>query len=368
MRGAVHLQCVSVARGAVHRHAAHMPDLVDHPAAWRGEELFHRPDWSPELNAVEIEELRELAAGFAGDETGGFTFQGTPLEAVDTARLALPAVTVRMEQIRHDLEHGSGAVLLRGFPRQDFNDAQCRGLFFAMASRVGTPVSQSATGEKLFSVRDAGFKDDDPRSRGPNTRKKLSFHTDRCDVIGFLCLNAAKSGGENEVVGSVALYHEIQSRRPDLLEVLEQPFCYQRHTVDQGNERPWIEQPVFSIHEGHFACNFLRVLIDRAHRDPALPDLSAKQIEALDFLESVAAEPGLHVRFAQRPGDILFLNNWVTLHRRTEFEDHVEPEKRRHLLRVWLSVPNSRPLAPAFKANYGAVEAGALRGGMKAAG
>ena len=31
-------------------------------------------------------------------------------------------------------------------------------------------------------------------SDGPNTRKRLSFHTDRCDVIGFLCLRQARSG------------------------------------------------------------------------------------------------------------------------------------------------------------------------------
>ena len=91
------------------------------------------------------------------------------------------------------------------------------------------------------------------------------------------------------------------------------------------------------------------------------------QKEALDFLEEVAGEPDMHVKFAQKRGDILFLNNWVTLHRRTEFEDFKEPDRKRCLLRVWLSVPNSRPLDPMFQANYGAVEAGALRGGMKKA-
>lgn len=71
-------------------------------------------------------------------------------------------------------------------------------------------------------------------------------------------------------------------------------------------------------------------------------------------------------RFIQRPGDVLFLNNWVTLHRRTEFNDFPEPERKRHILRIWLSMPNSRPLDPMFRENYGAVEAGALRGGMRA--
>ncbi|MGI9518524.1 MAG: TauD/TfdA family dioxygenase, partial [Pirellulaceae bacterium] len=96
------------------------------------------------------------------------------------------------------------------------------------------------------------------------------------------------------------------------------------------------------------------------------PDMTEIQREALDFLEVVAAEPEMHVTFRQQPGDILFLNNWVTLHRRTAFEDYEDLELRRHILRVWLSMPNSRPLDPMFAGNYGATEAGAIRGGMRA--
>jgi hypothetical protein len=76
----------------------------------------------------------------------------------------------------------------------------------------------------------------------------------------------------------------------------------------------------------------------------------------------------MHASFMQQPGDLLFLNNWVTLHRRSEFEDYAEAEKRRHILRIWLSVPNSRPLDPLFLDNYGAIGAGEVRGGMRASG
>ena len=71
-------------------------------------------------------------------------------------------------------------------------------------------------------------------------------------------------------------------------------------------------------------------------------------------MEEVAAEPAWQVRFRQQPGDLLFLNNWVTLHRRTAFTDHEDPAQRRHILRLWLAMPNSRPLHPLFKDNYGA--------------
>jgi hypothetical protein len=62
---------------------------------------------------------------------------------------------------------------------------------------------------------------------------------------------------------------------------------------------------------------------------------------------------------------VLLLNNWTTFHRRSEFVDAPEPELKRHLLRIWLSMPNSRPIDARFAEHFGATEAGALRGGMR---
>jgi hypothetical protein len=321
-------------------------------AAWRGDELHARSDWAVSLTSSDLAEIDHALAA-----TPGLLPHEFPLTDLG----------MKLLRVQSTLENGAGATMIRGLPLHRYSTDDAAKLFFGLSQHIGTAISQSAAGEIVFSVRDAGLLDDDPRTRGPNTRKKLSFHTDRCDVIAFLCLNQAQAGGENEVVSSVTLYNEIARRRPDLLEVLMQPFPYKRHTVDPGNDLPFCQQPIFSLHEGHFACAFLRVLIDRAHHDPLLPSLTDQQIEALDFLESVAAEPDLHVRFHQEPGDILLLNNWVTLHRRTEFKDWPEPERKRHILRIWLSVPNSRPLDPAFAANYGATEAGALRGGINPA-
>ena len=271
-------------------------------------------------------------------------------------------------QIREELESGPGALMLSGFPVAQYDRDGARTAFMDWCSRLGTLLSQNERGEKAFDVANAGFADSDPRMRGPNTNKKLSFHTDRCDVIAFLCWRKAKRGGENELVSSMHLFNEIGKRRPDLLEILMQPFVYKRHTVDLGNELPYCEQSIFSFRDGFFACSFLRVLIDRAHADPELSDLSPIQIEALDYLEEVANEPDQSIRLTQEPGDILILNNWTTLHRRTAFEDHGNPEDRRRLFRIWLSMPNSRPIDPRFQANFGATGAGELRGGFRTVG
>jgi len=43
----------------------------------------------------------------------------------------------------------------------------------------------------------------------------------------------------------------------------------------------------------------------------------------------------LEMRF--EPGDIQLLSNARILHSRESFEDHPEPARRRHLLRLWLT-------------------------------
>jgi hypothetical protein len=64
-------------------------------------------------------------------------------------------------------------------------------------------------------------------------------------------------------------------------------------------------------------------------------------------------------------GDLQLLNNYLTLHSRTPFEDFEEPDRKRHLLRLWLAVPGSQPLPPQWESYYGDVRAGAVRGGVR---
>lgn len=331
---------------------------VDLNAAWRGSELPQREDWEQCLDDDEIGECLAASERLQGDDSSW----KSPAQVA----ALVPKLAKRLKQIQHDLENRSGASLVRGFPLDRMELPTAERLFFATMSLLGTPVPQTVGGAKLFHVRDEGFGPNDPRARGPSSRNRLTFHSDRCDVIAFLCVRDAKRGGENEVVSSVTLFETIKQKRPDLLQVLMQPFWYKRHNVDSGNQHAYYQQPVFSIHQGRFASSLLRVLIERAYADPQIPEMTALQREALDLVESLSAEPEMHYRFRQKPGDIVLLNNFVTLHRRTEFEDDDDPDRRRHLLRLWLAMPNSRPLDPMFRASYGETAAGALRGGMRA--
>ena len=330
------------------------PSFAGLAAGWRGETLFQFPAWSMSFSRAELDELEACSAASRQASEARPAVKGCPL----------PTLQRRLASVRDVLETGPGVVRLRGLPVARWGALQAEQAFWALAVQLGTPVSQGPGGERLFHVRDHGYTSDDPRFRGPASRRRLSFHTDRCDVIAFACLQPAQSGGESFVVSSVTLHEELRISQPDVLEVLSQPFPFLRHTVDTGNAKPYCELPIFSVHDGHFAGHFLRVLIDRADQAADAPSLSTVQRRALDVLESLAEDPALHVRFRLEPGDVLLLNNWTTFHRRSEFTDADTLSARRHLLRIWLSMPNSRPLAPCFRDHFGDTAAGALRGGM----
>ena len=64
-----------------------------------------------------------------------------------------------------------------------------------------------------------------------------------------------------------------------------------------------------------------------------------------------------------QPGDMQWLHNHTIFHDRTAFEDWAEPERKRHLLRLWLAVPGARPLPEVYANRYGKVDIGD-RGGI----
>ena len=57
----------------------------------------------------------------------------------------------------------------------------------------------------------------------------------------------------------------------------------------------------------------------------------------MELIETIANDPEFYVEMDFRPGDLQLLNNSVILHSREAYDDYDEPERKRHLLRLWLS-------------------------------
>jgi hypothetical protein len=62
-----------------------------------------------------------------------------------------------------------------------------------------------------------------------------------------------------------------------------------------------------------------------------------------------------------QPGDVLLLNNHIVFHTRTAFEDGEDENKRRQLYRVWMAMPNSRPITEDLMDFFGNVAPGSKR-------
>ena len=120
--------------------------------------------------------------------------------------------------------------------------------------------------------------------------------------------------------------------------------------------------PIFSFNQGKLSCRYLRQYIELGHEICGLP-LSTVEKEALDLFDALANDPELHFGMQLQPGDMQFVYNHAQLHDRTAFVDWPEPDKKRHLLRLWLSVAGDRPLPECFKQRYGSIEIG-RRGGI----
>ncbi len=74
-------------------------------------------------------------------------------------------------------------------------------------------------------------------------------------------------------------------------------------------------------------------------------------------------DPAIHLPMTFNPGDMQFLHNHQVFHARSEFENWPEPERPRHLLRLWLCAKQGRPLPRAFEPRYGSIAPGD-RGGI----
>jgi hypothetical protein len=270
-----------------------------------------------------------------------------------------------LDRLCADVVDGRGFVLLRGLPAEDRPIEESATAYWGIGSYFGSARSQNAKGHLLGHVYDLGqgLSATNPNLRSYATNERQNFHIDRCDVVALLCLRRAKEGGLSTMVSSMALHNVMAERRPDLLERLYRPFPVDRRGEVPEGKGPFYEAPVFNAHDGHVSVLYSRLHIGSAQRFPEARRLTPEDYEALDMLQELAADPELRLDMSFMPGDIQFLHNHTILHARSGYEDWPEPERKRHLLRLWLAPPRARELPPVFAECYGRITVGD-RGGI----
>lgn len=331
-----------------------IPDVIQGPSAWYGPQMAASREWIELLTPIELAEIEEAVERLAAAEKD--------MPSIRRDDFPLPTLAPRLRRILDEVLNGRGFALLRGLPVQRWSKRQAATAFVGLGTHLGNARSQNAQGHVLGHVRDLQLSSSDPNVRIYQTSERQGYHTDSADVVGLLCLQTAKAGGLSSLVSSVTIYNEMRRQRPDLLRCLFEPIETDRRGEVPDGEKPYFEIPVFSWHAGLLSAIYQRKYIDSARRFVGIP-LTPPQQQALDLFDALCDDPRLHLSMELQPGDVQLVHNHTLLHDRTAFEDWPEPERKRHLLRLWLAPPEARPLPPAFAQRYGSLTPGA-RGGV----
>lgn len=313
-------------------HASVRRSPIPGPTAWRGEDIAREPTWR---EALVPDDLAEIDAAMTHARA-----TGRPLAALTREDFPLPGLTARIDRWRRQIRHGLGFQVVTGVPVERWSVDDASLFFWCFGLHLGIPGAQNPRGDLLGHVRDTGAPPDGS-VRQYRTREDIDFHCDTADVVGLLCLTRARSGGASRIASSVRAYNEVLRRRPDLVARLYRPFWLD--TKDEGGV-PCVGVPPCAHADGELRtfwhAGYFRSV---ARLDPA-PVIDRDAQELLDLYDTVLREPGASLDMDFAPGDIQLLSNHTIVHGRTGFEDHADPARKRHLLRLWLSLAEDRPL------------------------
>lgn len=320
------------------------------PSVWTAAQLQADLSWTHTLDDCQRAEC--LAA------LDRVRISGLSIERIDPDVFPLPTLGAVLDGVIDQIEGGRGVMLLRGVPIEGLTMPAIERLFWGLASHMGYPEPQDASGQRLHHVRAAHVFADEASAtaafrsgtlRGYQTNVELDFHGDGSDALFFLCVQDAMSGGLSRVVSVGQAFNALLASEPELAKVLQQDFHFDARG-ELGPDRPFQSAPILTEHAGRLNILYKRGYIELAQRLEGVPTLTPVERRALDALDAALNDPDHVHTFRMQPGDIQIASNHAVLHARTTFEEWPEPERKRHMLRIWSTLRrNRRPLPPAYR-------------------
>jgi hypothetical protein len=320
------------------RKPAQLMQPIEESGYWYPQEFSERKKYVYALNESEISEIMDAVAAVES--------RGMDIKDITKQDFNLPRFSSTLADIRNELLHGRGFALIRGFPIEGRSRYQNVAAFWGVTNHFARARPQNAKGHLLGHVTNKGASITTATGRGYQSNEALGFHADGCDLTSLFVLQTAKAGGIHKLCSSVAVYNEMLKRRPDLAKEMSFYFYMSRKgVIPPGETLPYFRMPVFSVQDGYFTARGASNTLKRGHQLPGAPPLTAAQEEGIELYQKLAAELSINIEFQR--GDMSYSNSHVTLHSRTKFEDWPEPERRRHLIRLWMRVEeDKRPLIP----------------------
>lgn len=307
-------------------------DPLRGPSVWRGEDLAGDTRWREALTAQDIAEI-EAATAVA-------KARGKPMGALHKEDYPLPRLSARIAEWRRQIRRGRGFQVVTGVPVERWSVEDSSLFFWCLGLHLGIPGAQNPAGDLLGHVRDTGAPPDGS-VRQYRTREDIDYHCDVADVVGLLCLVRAKSGGSSRIASSARAYNEVLRRRPDLIPRLYRPFWMD--TKGEGGV-PYVGIVPCAAAAGEVRTFWHAGYYRSVERYTPAPVIDDEERALLDLYDEAFHAPGAALEMDFAPGDIQLLSNHTIVHGRTAYDDHPEPARKRHLLRLWLSLPEDASL------------------------
>ncbi|MFT5111725.1 MAG: hypothetical protein ACI8P9_001045 [Parasphingorhabdus sp.] len=308
---------------------------VNHRSAWQGCEIPCLDQFSFALQDKHLLALDQALKSVRAS--------GLDLNSVEKADFDLTKIETDIRQIEHEILHGSGVVIIRGFPVNEYSLEDVEILYWGLGTYLGIGESQSKMGDRLGHVEDVSGKDSNERAYRNSVG--IMLHTDLSDIVGMLSIRQARDGGISTYVSAPAIHNKILATRPELLTPLYRGFRYHLFGEQPPGEPPITahEIPVLSQKDGFVSARYIPEYITRGLTESgeSLPELD---LEAFNYFNELAIDKELRWDVMLQPGDLSFINNYTVLHTRDAFFDGEEPHEKRLLLRLWLTSNYKRPV------------------------
>lgn len=306
---------------------------IDGPSAWRSGDI-RAEDYRVALNEACLDEVRRVA-----DE-----MRAHPLPTIlrTPAEFDLPNCQAAMAEVRRILKQGVRFAVVDRLPLDELSDDEATAIYWLLSSMICRPVAQKLDGTMIYNVWDTGKKAL-PGSgvRPDSTNIEIRFHIDNAynttppEIVGLLCLRTAKSGGVSRMLSFHTVHNELLARHRDLLPRLYRPFWFDRQREFFSGEPATFSAPVFTRGDGEVKARFSVHQINSGYAMQGEP-VDNEGAAALAAMLEIFEEPALSIDFEFQPGEIQFVDNRTLGHSRTEYEDWPDPERKRHLIRLWL--------------------------------
>ena len=266
-----------------------------------------------------------------------------PTFLLDPRDFALDACRATMAEVRRVTWSGPMFAVLDRLPMDEVTREEAIALYWLLSSLLARPVAQKLNGQMFYDVMDTGAKLKPGSGIRPTvTNVDLRFHNDNSynetppEFVCLLCLHPAMQGGISQVMSVATVHDALQQRHPELMSRLYRPFWYDRHAEHQPGEPTTFAAPMFE--RGADGTTKARLALSEIYAGYELRGerLDNETAAALAAVQSVFEQPELHVELGFEAGQIQYVNNRATGHARTEFTDFPEPERKRHLVRLWL--------------------------------